>query len=159
MAALSISDAAKAIGHSSRSQLYRLINDGRLDDFVCWRGGKRLIEVNGLAAAVKEATQQRSNSATVVKADGAVDWDKIAETCNGWLAGDGWSQSDRGRELNGQHCFYVLWMRSMNRNLTPECWQWLLPSSSSALPAVTSRHPSPDVEPLACHRRRELCQP
>jgi hypothetical protein len=91
MAALSISDAAKAIGHSSRSQLYRLMKDGRLDDFVCWRGGKRLIEVNGLAAAVKEATQQRSNSATVVKADGAVDWDKIAETCNGWLAGDGWS--------------------------------------------------------------------
>ena len=92
MPALTITDAAKAIGHTSRSQLYRLINDGRLDDFVCWRGGKRLLEVNGLAAAVKEATQQRSNSATVVKADGAVDWEQIAATCNGWLAGDGWSQ-------------------------------------------------------------------
>jgi len=92
MAALSISDAAKAIGHSSRSQLYRLMKDGRLDDFVCWRGGKRLIEVNGLAAAVKEATQQRSNSATVVKADGAVDWDKIAETCNGWLDPEAWGK-------------------------------------------------------------------
>ena len=54
---------------------------------------------------------------------------------------------DRGRELNGQHCFYVLWMRSMNRNLTPEYWQWLLPVSSSASLAVTSRHPSLDVEP------------
>jgi hypothetical protein len=92
MAALSISDAAKAIGHSSRSQLYRLMKDGRLDDFVCWRGGKRLIEVNGLAAAVKELTQQRSNSATLVEAEGAVDWEQIATTCNGWLAGDGWSQ-------------------------------------------------------------------
>ena len=92
MPALTITDAAKAIGHTSRSQLYRLINDGRLDDFVCWRGGKRLLEVNGLAAAVKDVTQQRSNSATLVEAEGAVDWDKIAATCNGWLAGDGWSQ-------------------------------------------------------------------
>jgi len=39
MAALTISDAAKAIGHSSRSQLYLLIQDGRLDDFVRYHAG------------------------------------------------------------------------------------------------------------------------
>jgi hypothetical protein len=90
MAALTISDAAKAIGHSSRSQLYRLIQDGRLDDFICWQGGKRLIEVNGLAAAVKEVTQQRSNSVTVVDAKASMDWDSIAATCNAWLDVETW---------------------------------------------------------------------
>ena len=92
MPALTISDAAKAIGHTSRSQLYRLINDGRLDDFVCWRGGKRLLEVNGLAAAVKDATQQRSNSVTVTEAADPVNWDAIAERCNGWLDPEVWGK-------------------------------------------------------------------
>lgn len=92
MAALTISDAAKAIGHSSRSQLYRLINDGRLDDFVCWKGGKRLIEVNGLAAAVREATQQRSNSVTVPEAQKGGDWEAVAKICNAWLLPDAWGK-------------------------------------------------------------------
>ena len=92
MAALTISDAAKAIGHSSRSQLYRLINDGRLDDFVCWKGGKRLIEVNGLAAAVREATQQRSNSATLMDTKNATDWEAVAKICNAWLTPDAWGK-------------------------------------------------------------------
>jgi hypothetical protein len=92
MAALTISDAAKAIGHSSRSQLYRLIQDGRLDDFICWQGGKRLIEVNGLAAAVKEVTQQRSNSVTVVDSEACMDWDTIAATCNAWLDVETWGE-------------------------------------------------------------------
>lgn len=92
MAALTISAAAKAIGHSSRSQLYRLINDGRLDDFVCWKGGKRLIEVNGLAAAVREATQQRSNSATLTEAKKGGDWEAVAKICNAWLLPDAWGK-------------------------------------------------------------------
>jgi hypothetical protein len=92
MAALTISDAAKAIGHSSHSQLYRLIQDGRLDDFISWQGGKRLIEVNGLAAAVKEVTQQRSNSVTVVDTKASMDWDSIAATCNEWLDVETWGK-------------------------------------------------------------------
>ena len=85
MAAMTISDAAKAIGHGSRSQLYRLIQDGRLDDFVRHENGRRLIEVNGLAAAVRESTQQRSNSVTVLEPKASMDWDSIAATCNEWL--------------------------------------------------------------------------
>jgi len=92
MAALTISDAAKAIGLSSRSQLYRLIQDGRLDDFISWQGGKRLIEVNGLAAAVRDATQYRSNSATVVEPKASMDWDSIAATCNEWLDVETWGK-------------------------------------------------------------------
>jgi len=92
MAAMTISDAAKAIGHESRSQLYRLIQDGRLDDFVRHENGRRLIEVNGLAAAVRESTQQRSNSVTVVDARASMDWDSIAATCNAWLDVETWGK-------------------------------------------------------------------
>jgi hypothetical protein len=92
MAALTITDAAKAIGHSSRSQLYRLIKDGSLDDFIRFGNGRRLIEVNGLAAAVHNATQQRSNSVTVTEAAEPVDWDAIAERCNGWLDPEVWGK-------------------------------------------------------------------
>ncbi len=77
--ALTIIDAAKAIDHASRSQLYRLIQDGRLDNFVLHENGRRLIEVNGLAAAVREATQQRINSVMVTEAADPVNRDAIAE--------------------------------------------------------------------------------
>lgn len=92
MAALTISDAAKAIGHASRSQLYRLIQDGRLDDFVRHENGRRLIEVNGLAAAVRDATQQRSNSVTRMEGAEPMNWDAIAERCNGWLDPEVWGK-------------------------------------------------------------------
>jgi hypothetical protein len=92
MAALTITDAAKAIGHSSRSQLYRLMKDGVLDDFIRDSNGRRLLEVNGLAAAVREATQQRSNSVTIVDAESGTDWDAIAAICNGWLDADSWGK-------------------------------------------------------------------
>lgn len=92
MAALTISDAAKVIRHSSRSQLYRLMNDGRLDEFVRWENGKRLLEVNGLAAAVRERTQQRSNSANLIASEDGTDWDGIAALGNEWLNPDAWGK-------------------------------------------------------------------
>lgn len=92
MAALTISDAARVIGHSSRSQLYRLMNDGRLDEFIRWQNGKRLLEVNGLAAAVRERTQQRSNSAGLLNNECGTDWDGIAALGNEWLNSDAWSK-------------------------------------------------------------------
>ena len=92
MPALSITDAAKAIGHSSRSQLYRLIKDGSLDEFIRHENGRRLIEVNGLAAAVHNATQQRSNSVTVLDGDTAIDWDGVAAIANGWLDAEAWGK-------------------------------------------------------------------
>lgn len=92
MAALTLSAAAKAIGHASRSQLYRLIQDGRLDDFVRHENGRRLIEVNGLAAAVRESTQHRSNSVTATEVAEPANWDAIAATCNAWLDVETWGK-------------------------------------------------------------------
>ena len=83
---------AKAIGHSSRSQLYRLIGDGTLDEFIRHENGRRLIEVNGLAAAVREATQHRSNSVTVTDGESSLNWDAVAEIANDWLDAEAWGK-------------------------------------------------------------------
>jgi hypothetical protein len=58
MPILRVSDAARSIGHRSRAQLYRLMASGRLDEFVRHHSGKRMLEVDGLAAAVKNRTRQ-----------------------------------------------------------------------------------------------------
>ena len=89
MAVLTLSDAAKALGHQSRSTLYRLLSQGRLDDFVRHQSGKRLLEIDGLAAAVKNRTQQRRTSIVPTQDTVPVDWERVAQTCNSYL-GENW---------------------------------------------------------------------
>ena len=89
MAVLNLSDAAKAIGHQSRSTLYRLLNQGRLDDFVRHQSGKRMLEVDGLAAAVKNQIQHRRSSIVLVQDIAPTDWTRVARVCNSYL-GEGW---------------------------------------------------------------------
>ena len=40
-----ISETAKILGYKSRSQLYRLLNDGWLDDYLKVRNGKRFLDL------------------------------------------------------------------------------------------------------------------
>ena len=89
MAVLNLSDAAKAIGYQSRSTLYRLLNQGRLDDFVRHQSGKRLLEIDGLAAAVKNRTRQSRPSVRVIQDSAPTDWTRVARVCNSFL-GEGW---------------------------------------------------------------------
>ena len=89
MAVLTLSDAAKALGHSSRSTLYRLVNQGRLDEFVRHQSGKRLLEVDGLALAVKNRTQQRRSTIVPMQDIAPTDWTRVARVCNSYL-GEGW---------------------------------------------------------------------
>ena len=89
MAVLTLSDAAKALGHSSRSTLYRLLDQGRLDDFVRHQSGKRMLEVDGLAAAVKNRTQHRRSSIVPVQDRTPTDWRRVARVCNSYL-GEHW---------------------------------------------------------------------
>ena len=89
MAVLTLSDAAKALGHSSRSTLYRLLNQGRLDEFVRHQSGKRLLEVDGLALAVKNRTQQRRSTIVPMQDIAPTDWTRVARVCNSYL-GEGW---------------------------------------------------------------------
>ena len=89
MPVLTVSDAAKAIGHRSRSQLYRLIDAGRLDSHIRHQAGRRLLESDGLAAAVRDATQQRRTSVPVTQDCSPADWQQVARICNSYL-GEHW---------------------------------------------------------------------
>ena len=50
MELMTISDAARRLGYKSRSQLYRLINDGFLHEHVHVQQhtGQRLVDIEGL---------------------------------------------------------------------------------------------------------------
>ena len=89
MPILTVADAARSIGHRSRSQLYRLMEAGRLDEFVRHQSGKRMLEVDGLAAAVKNRTQQSRPSVRVIQDSATTDWTRVARVCNSFL-GEGW---------------------------------------------------------------------
>jgi hypothetical protein len=90
MAAVPIAEAARRIGHRSRSQLYRLIDAGSLREYLR-RGptGARLLELKPqgpptLAQRVAECTQPRINSAPRPKpepraADAPRPFDVVAE--------------------------------------------------------------------------------
>ena len=89
MPILTVADAARSIGHRSRSQLYRLMGAGRLDEFVRHQSGKRMLEVYGLAAAVKNRTRQSRPSVRVIQDSAPTDWTRVARVCNSYL-GEGW---------------------------------------------------------------------
>ena len=89
MPVLTVSDAARAIGHRSRSQLYRLIDAGRLDSHIRHQDGRRLLESDGLSAAVRDATQQRRTSIMPTQDTVPVDWERIARVANSYL-GENW---------------------------------------------------------------------
>ena len=61
---MSISGAARHLGYKSRSQLYKLIDDGWLDDHlhINMPSGQRLIDVEGLREKLQSLCQWRIDS-------------------------------------------------------------------------------------------------
>ena len=59
-----ISGAARHLGYKSLSQLYKLMNDGWLDEHVHVQmpSGQRLLDVDGLKEKLKSVCQCRINS-------------------------------------------------------------------------------------------------
>ncbi|WP_255477348.1 hypothetical protein [Synechococcus sp. BIOS-U3-1] len=64
MRLMSISGAARHLGYKSRSQLYKLMNDGWLDDHVHVQmpSGQRLLDVDGLKEKLQSVCQWRIDS-------------------------------------------------------------------------------------------------
>ena len=64
MQLMSISGAARHLGYKSRSQLYKLINDGWLDEHlhVHMPSGQRLLNVDGLQEKLQGLCQWRLDS-------------------------------------------------------------------------------------------------
>ena len=71
MQLMSISWAARHLGYKSRSQLYKLIDDGWLDVhfFLNMPSGQRLIDVNGLKEKLQGLCQWRIDSVSQAKRD------------------------------------------------------------------------------------------
>ena len=61
MRLMSISGAARHLGYKSRSQLYKLMNDGWLDEhvYVQMPSGQRLLDVDGLKEKLQSVCQWR----------------------------------------------------------------------------------------------------
>ena len=64
MQLMSISGAARHLGYKSRSQLYKLIDDGWLDEHVHVQmpSGQRLLDVGGLREKLQGLCQWRIDS-------------------------------------------------------------------------------------------------
>ena len=64
MQLMSISGTARHLGYKSRSQLYKLIDDGWLDDHlhINMPSGQRLIDVNGLQEKLQGLCHWRIDS-------------------------------------------------------------------------------------------------
>ena len=64
MRLMSISGAARHLGYKSRSQLYKLMNDGWLDEHVHVQmpSGQRLLDVDGLREKLQSICQWRIDS-------------------------------------------------------------------------------------------------
>ena len=64
MALMTISEAARRLGYKSRSQLYRLINDGYLHEHVHVQQhtGQRLVDIEGLREKLQCICQWRPDS-------------------------------------------------------------------------------------------------
>ena len=64
MQLMSISRAARHLGYKSRSQLYKLMNDGWLDEHVHVQmpSGQRLLDVDGLREKLQTLCQWRIDS-------------------------------------------------------------------------------------------------
>ena len=64
MELMTISEAAKRLGYKSRSQLYRLLNEGYLSEHVHVQQhtGQRLVDIEGLREKLQCICQWRHNS-------------------------------------------------------------------------------------------------
>ena len=64
MELMTISEAARRLGYKSRSQLYRLINDGYLHEHVHVQKctGQRLVDIEGLREKLQCICQWRPDS-------------------------------------------------------------------------------------------------
>ena len=63
MQLMSVSAAARHLGYKSRSQLYKLMNEGWLDDHVHVQkvSGQRLLDVDGLREKLQGLCRWRSD--------------------------------------------------------------------------------------------------
>ena len=96
MELVSISEASRKLGYSSRSQLYQLIDQGWLNDFLLInKRGKRQLKMKGLKEYVRSICQQRINNIEhrEPEAISLESWFAMGEAANQVMAEFGWTVS------------------------------------------------------------------
>ena len=93
MALVTITEAARLLGYASRSQLKRLRDEGRIDDFRHKVGDRERIEMKGLHEHIASIVMQRSNGNICQPKGMDNDWQKIADVVNGWLEPKYWDDT------------------------------------------------------------------
>ena len=85
MALVTMTEAARQLGYASRSQLKRLRDEGRINDFRHKIGNRELIETDGLHDHIAGIITQRGSGNICSSYQRTDDWQQIANVVNGWL--------------------------------------------------------------------------
>ena len=92
MVFVTMTEADRQLGYASRSQLKRLRDEGRIDDFRRKIGNRELIETEGLHDHIASIITQRA-SGNVCKAEPEDYWQQVADVVNGWLEPKYWGEA------------------------------------------------------------------
>ena len=85
MALVTMTEAARQLGYASRSQLKRLRDEGRINDFRHKIGNRELIETDGLHDHIAGIITQRGSGNICSSHQRTDDWQQIADVVNSWL--------------------------------------------------------------------------
>ena len=92
MALVTMTEAARQLGYASRSQLKRLRDEGRINDFRHKIGNRELIETDGLHDHIAGIITQRGSGNICSSHQRTDDWQQIADVVNSWLNPRCWQE-------------------------------------------------------------------
>ena len=87
MPLMTLTEAARSLGYSTRSQLKRLRDRGAIDDFIRTEGRRELIELDGLSDHIAQIIRPRVDGNVCQSAPKAVvdEWTEVAAIVDGWI--------------------------------------------------------------------------
>ena len=87
MPVMTLTEAAHELGYATRSQLKRLKDDGRINDFIVKGGQKELIQTDGLHDHIARIIRPRVDGNVCQSAPKAAvdEWTEIAAVVDQWI--------------------------------------------------------------------------
>ena len=87
MPVMTLTEAARELGYATRSQLKRLKDNGRIDNFIVKEGRKELIQTDGLHDHIARIVRPRAGGNVCQKQPGVVlnDWEEVAAVVDQWI--------------------------------------------------------------------------
>ena len=84
---MTLTEAARELGYATRSQLKRLKDNGRINDFIVREGQKELIQTDGLHDHIARIIRPRVDGNVCRPAPKAVvdEWTEIASVVDQWI--------------------------------------------------------------------------